>query len=57
MTKLNGKKRRDIEDGLDKALDDSFPASDPPSQSNPVRSTKRVPERLKSDDVFSKQKH
>jgi hypothetical protein len=44
MTKHNGKTRKDIEEGLDKALDQSFPASDPPAQTNPSQGTKRASE-------------
>ena len=35
------------EQGLDDALEDSFPASDPPSHSNPSRGTKTDHESLK----------
>jgi hypothetical protein len=44
MTKQN-KPKRD-EKGLDEALDQSFPASDPPSQTNPSQSTRTDAERL-----------
>jgi hypothetical protein len=53
MTKHNGKTRKDIEEGLDKALDQSFPASDPPAQTNPSQGTKRVPGFPASDIVRS----
>ena len=39
--------KRDTEGGLDDALDQSFPASDPPSHTNPSKGTKRDPESLK----------
>jgi len=32
--------KKEIESDLDDALDHSFPASDPPSQTNPSRSTR-----------------
>ncbi|HUO91413.1 MAG TPA: hypothetical protein VMU22_00750 [Rhizomicrobium sp.] len=38
---------KDTEECLDDALDDSFPASDPPSHSNPARGTKTDQEALK----------
>lgn len=40
--------KKDIaEESLDNALDDSFPASDPPSHTNPSQGTKRDSDRLK----------
>jgi|HubBroStandDraft_5_1064220.scaffolds.fasta_scaffold1367808_2 hypothetical protein len=45
MTKQE--KKRVVEDNLDDALDDSFPASDPPSQTNPSQGTKTDAKRLK----------
>ena len=36
-----------VKESLDDALDDSFPASDPPSHTNPSQGTKRDSERLK----------
>jgi len=40
--------KKDIaEESLDDALDGSFPASDPPSHTNPSQGTKRDSERLK----------
>jgi hypothetical protein len=41
------KDRDDVEDCLDDALDQSFPASDPPTCTNPARGTKTDHERLK----------
>lgn len=51
MTKHNGKTRKDIEDSLDKALEESFPTSDPPSQTNPSHGTKRAPQFRNNDIV------
>ena len=45
MTKQSEK--RIAEESLDDALDDSFPASDPPSHTNPSQGTKRDTDRLK----------
>ena len=45
MTKQN--KKRVSEESLDDALDDSFPASDPPSHTNPSQGTKRDSDCLK----------
>ncbi|HTW36006.1 MAG TPA: hypothetical protein VMD53_15410 [Rhizomicrobium sp.] len=45
MTKQT--KKHISEESLDDALDDSFPASDPPSHSNPSQGTKRDSDRLK----------
>ena len=39
--------KKDDEQCLDDAIEDSFPASDPPSQSNPSRGTKTDHESLK----------
>lgn len=47
--------RKKIDDELEKALEDSFPASDPPSQSQPVKSGKgeecvEIEDRDREDD-------
>ena len=47
MAKLPDKSKKATEAALDDALDQSFPTSDPPSQTNPSQGTKRDSETLK----------
>jgi len=59
MTKQTGKTKKSIEAELDDALDQSFPTSDPPAQTNPSQGTQVDGERLdthahKSDGAAKK---
>jgi hypothetical protein len=47
MNRFDRKPKKDVDEQLDDALKHSFPASDPPSQTNPSQGTVRDKERLK----------
>jgi hypothetical protein len=50
MTRDDNKSKKDVDKQLDKALEDSFPASDPPSHTNPSQGTVRDGDRLRNPE-------
>jgi len=50
MTKHDKKPKKDVDEQLDQALEDSFPTSDPPPHTNPSQGTVRDGDRLRDPE-------